>query len=332
MNLIYRRITWVLFFLGAFGMTASAQENILRFTVLDEDNKFFTGLQPQDLRIKGSQGDLKIDRLSANSAASLEVIILIDISVSQQRAIADEKAAISYFIDNVLHGGQDKVAIAQFSGSLALAQDLTTDREKAKAALGMITVEIPPPGVLGSGPGGKLTEAEVRQLLKNPPPAPKGPIPGATSMWDTVKRAVEVMAALKPNGTRRAIVMVTDGVNTSGDTKIREAIEFAILNGIPVYAIGIGDDFYSGVDKKTLIRLAEETGGIAIFPQRRLGDLRIAMDDVKESLHSYYEAAFSQNISGGGNKVQEIKIEFLDSGLKLRKLRIIQPKGPVPAK
>lgn len=121
--------------------------------------------------------------------------------------------------------------------------------------------------------------------------------------------------------------MISDGVNTFGKTKTTEVIEYSVKTKIPIYAIGIGDDFYDGIDKKTLKKITEETGGISIIPKKNLEDLSSLLKIVEQSLRSNYEVTFPTNISSLKDKMQEMKIEIANPELRKRKLQIIQPKG-----
>lgn len=325
-------IAYFLSFVFCFFVIGSmAQENaVVKFSVLDENNKFLSGLKSTDIKIRIGKSECSINQLTSRSDTPIEAMVMMDVSLSQELSLADQKAAVSYFIDNAVQRGKDKIAITQFSEKLELVQDLTADISLAKAAVATVAVDIPK--TVGNVPRRRLTDAEIVQQLMKRPPDPKAPIQGATSIWDSLMKAIEVMTTLKSKDTRRIIVMLTDGINTSGDSKFKEAVEASIRGNIPVYAIGIGDDFYSGIDKKALTRIAEQTGGVAIFPQKKVGEVNLKMEDIDSSMHSYYEATFTAVSMAQNDKISELKIEFASQELRGRRLRIFHSKAFDPAK
>ena len=64
------------------------------------------------------------------------------------------------------------------------------------------------------------------------------------------------------SGKRRAIILITDGADTSSRLKTDEAIKRAISADVAVYAVGIGDEVnFEGIKKSSLKKIAERTGG-----------------------------------------------------------------------
>jgi Ca-activated chloride channel family protein len=94
-----------------------------------------------------------------------------------------------------------------------------------------------------------------------------------TAIGDAVGLAVKRLRT-RPQ-PQRVLVLLTDGVNTSGELDPGQAIDLAAANGVRVYTIGIGADalrvdslFGSRVvnpsadlDEKMLTRMADKTGG-----------------------------------------------------------------------
>jgi Ca-activated chloride channel family protein len=68
--------------------------------------------------------------------------------------------------------------------------------------------------------------------------------------------------------SRRVIVLLTDGGDTTSHKKLSEAIADAVRNDIRIFAIGIGDTTFGGVNRDVLNKLSDETGGRAFFPKK----------------------------------------------------------------
>lgn len=72
-----------------------------------------------------------------------------------------------------------------------------------------------------------------------------------------------------PEKTRRAIILLTNGVNTYGQKKLDDAVQAALRIEAAIYAIGVGDDFYDGVDKGVLKKITETNGRASVFSGNR---------------------------------------------------------------
>ena len=58
-----------------------------------------------------------------------------------------------------------------------------------------------------------------------------------------------------------------------------------------IYAIGIGDNYYDGVDEGALRKISEKTGGRAFFP-RDERQLRDAFNQIQVEMRSQYLVAY----------------------------------------
>lgn len=88
-----------------------------------------------------------------------------------------------------------------------------------------------------------------------------------TAMYDALHAA---SAMLEPAGGRKAIIAVTDGMNTAGQRTREETLTLVGEQSISIYTIGLGDpsqgaETYAGIDEPTLKAIAEESGGIYTF-------------------------------------------------------------------
>ncbi|MDG6229319.1 MAG: VWA domain-containing protein [Candidatus Thermoplasmatota archaeon] len=95
---------------------------------------------------------------------------------------------------------------------------------------------------------------------------------GRTAIGDGLALGID-MASSIPN-KKKVVILLSDGVNNAGVISPAEAIEFAKLNQIQVYSIGMGSDgktilgydwagnpIYAELDEATLQTIAIETGG-----------------------------------------------------------------------
>lgn len=95
---------------------------------------------------------------------------------------------------------------------------------------------------------------------------------GKTALGDGLTLAID-MANSIPN-KKKVVILLSDGVNNAGMNTVGEAIEYAKINRIQVYTIGLGsknptiigydifgDPQYAELDEETLKNIAEKTGG-----------------------------------------------------------------------
>lgn len=81
----------------------------------------------------------------------------------------------------------------------------------------------------------------------------------STAIGDGLARSLEMLA--HSQAKNKVIVLVTDGYQNSGTTKIKDAVTKAKKIGVKIYTIGIGKE--SSFDKKLLDRIAQDTDGVS---------------------------------------------------------------------
>jgi VWFA-related protein len=152
---------------------------------------------------------------------------------------------------------------------------------------------------------------------------------GSTAIWDSIWVTSDEVLGPAPEKTRRAIVLLTDGVNTSGKKKLDEAVQAALRSEAIIYAIGIGDNFYSGVDKGSLNKITERTGGRAYFP-RDERDLRDAFAQIQEEMRSQYLIAYEPKNQVRDGSYRTIEIQLTNPQLQKEKIKITHRQGYFP--
>jgi VWFA-related protein len=152
------------------------------------------------------------------------------------------------------------------------------------------------------------------------------PREGSTAIWEAIAlTSFRVLAprsgGLAENQRRRAIILLTDGFDTSSRLKRSEAIESALAAEAVIYAIGIGDGKYSGVDKDALENVAESTGGRAFFPKKEV-DLRKAFGEIEQELRSQYLITYSSTNKRRDGSYREMRLEIVNPLLQKEKLKL----------
>jgi VWFA-related protein len=297
--------------------------NIL-FTAVDKEKRFVTTLKKEDIRILEDGQPQQIFTFARQTDLPLSLAILIDTSVSEERMLPEEKEAAGTFVDSVIRPDKDEAAVLTFTGETTLELGLTGSVSRVRRALDNVRFT-PPAGYIGGG-----------NVAGTPPISDQGQrIAGTTAIWDAVWVTSDEVLSNTSDKTRRAIILLTDGEDTSSQKKMEDAVERAIKADSVVYSIGIGDSYRNGVDQGVLRKISERTGGRAFFP-RNEEDLRAAFAQIQLELRSQYLIAYSPTNKKRDSTYRRISIELANTDLQRDKLKLSYrqgyfSKGPTPA-
>ena len=276
----------------------------LFFTAADKNKRFISNLKAEDIRVLEDGQPQEIFTFQQNIDLPLSLAILIDTSASEERTLPDEKVAARAFLENVLRN-KDEAAIVSFTGETTLEQGFTGNVERLRRAIDRVEF-IPPSGYIGGG------------VVVNGTPPISGTnqsLAGSTAIWDAVWATSEELISASAEHTRRAIILLTDGDDTSSRLKIDEAIERAQKADALIYAIGIGDRYTFNVNEGALRKVAERTGGRAYFP-RHEGDLHDAFGQIQRDLREQYLVAYSPSNKARDGSYRKIEIQVVNPALR----------------
>ncbi|HEX5886384.1 MAG TPA: VWA domain-containing protein [Pyrinomonadaceae bacterium] len=291
--------------------------NVL-FTAVDKNKRFVTTINKEDIRILEDGVPQEIFTFQRETDRPLSLAILIDVSASQQLTLDAEKEAAKQFVNAVIHNPKDDVAVVSFSGEAIVEQELTNNLPNVQKALERIEIVLPPgyvgPGIVINSTSGSTNETVDRRL-------------GTTAIWDAVWVVSEELFAGVQSGKRRGIILITDGVDTSSRMKNEEALKRAIGADVAIYAIGIGDEEnFDGIEKSTLRKLAERSGGRTYFP-KNIADLRAAFSQIEQEIRSQYLVAYSPSNKSRDGSLRKVEIELLNPELRKQKLQLNYRRG-----
>jgi VWFA-related protein len=282
----------------------------LLFIATDKSNRYITTLKQGDVRVLEDGVPQTLFTFQRETDRPLAIAFLIDVSGSEERTLPDEKAAARTFIENVIRSDKDQAAIIPFEGFAHLEQPLTRNVIGIYHALE--GVEVAYPAYLGSAPPiGGITSG---------PGTIAPPQEGSTAIWDSISVTCKEVLARSLGQRRRAIILLTDGDDTSSRLVRREAVDQAIVSETVIYAIGIGDKEQGGVHKSVLTEVAELTGGRAFFPKKQ-EDLRAAFAEIEQELRSQYLIAYSSTNKKRDGSFRKMLIEITNPELGQLKLR-----------
>jgi VWFA-related protein len=282
----------------------------LLFTATDKQNRFITTVQQEDIRVLEDGVPQKLFTFQRQTDRPLAIALLIDVSGSEERTLPQEKGAARSFVESVIRSSKDEAAVIPFSGSAFLEQGLTRDVFSIYRALERVEVALP--SYLGSGP-------RIGGIASGP--GMIWPREGATAIWDAIAVTSGEILARSQGQRRRAIILLTDGQDTNSQLKRSAAIDRAIESETVIYAIGIGDSKYEGVDRDVLRTVAEHTGGRAFFPKKE-ADLRVAFGEIEQELRSQYLIAYSSTNKKRDGTFRQMRIEIINPELRKEQLKL----------
>lgn len=268
------------------------------FSAVDKNKRFVSDLAKEDIRVLEDGVPQEIFTFQKQIDLPLTLALVIDTSGSQEHTLPDEKRAARTFVDSVMRPTKDEVAVVSFTGEVTLEVGLTGNTARVRTAIESVEF-VPPSGWVGGG-----------VVVGTPPISGDNQSRAAsTSLWDAVWITCDEVLSESSERTRRAVILLTDGYDTSSQKKLQDAVDRAIKTETLVFAIGIGDRFnYNGVDEGSLKKITERTGGRAYFP-RGEEELQTAFSQIQRELREQYLVAYSPTNKRRDGTFRKLQIE-----------------------
>jgi VWFA-related protein len=203
-------------------------------SVRDKHGQLISNLTKDDFTVEQDGHPQTITYFAKESDLPLTLGLLVDTSMSQRRVLDQERAASHDFLDQVLREDKDKAFVIHFDYQVELLQDLTSSRKKLDASLD----ELGAPefsnassnggsggnGNGGSGGGGRGMHGHGG---------------GGTLLYDSIYLASNEI--MKKQQGRKAIIVLTDGVDRGSKESLLDAIATAQRADTLVYSILFAD-------------------------------------------------------------------------------------------
>ena len=281
--------------------TATFRKNVnvvsVFFTVKDHHGALVPNLTKDAFEVFEGGKPQTIKYFSMESNQPLTLGLLIDSSGSMQRMLPTEKVVAADFLRQVI-SEKDLAFVISFDISVDLLQDLTSDGRLLRSGLEKARINV------GGGSGG------IPGLGQGPVPIshPKG-----TILFDGVYLAADEV--LSKQVGRKAMVILTDGVDEGSRLKLKDAIEAAQRADAICYVLLISDPQY-GSNFGDMHQLAEQTGGRAIVVNRvdKIGD---AFRQISDELRSEYYIGYTPDNDKRDGTFRKIEVKS-KTGLKVQ--------------
>jgi|SRR5215831_10873395 len=262
----------------------------LFFNVKDKHGALIPGLTQDNFEVLEDGKPQTIKYFSAESNQPLTLGILIDSSLSMQKMLPEEKVIAADFLRQVITD-KDLAFVISFDISVDLLQDLTSNVRLLRAGLEKARINV------GGGGG-----YGVPGIGQGPFPVshPKG-----TLLYDGVYLGANDI--LSKQVGRKAMVVLTDGVDQGSQVKLREAIETAQKADVICYVLLLFDPQY-GSDMHDMSQLAEQTGGraISVGNPEKLGK---AFSEISNELRSQYSLGYAPSNDKHDGSFRKIEVK-----------------------
>jgi VWFA-related protein len=138
-----------------------------------------------------------------------------------------------------------------------------------------------------------------------------------TSLFDSIVFCLYYFNGVKG---QRAVLLLSDGKDEGSRFSFDDALDYARRAGVTIYSIGLGKE----VDKKTLSKLAEETGGRPFFIDS-IDQLPAIYKAIEEELRSQYLLGYQSTNTSGQNNFRSVEVKVDKPGLEPKTIRGYYP-------
>ena len=188
-------------------------------TVRDKKSQIVSNLTKDDFAVDEDGRPQAVSYFARENDVPLTVGLLVDTSLSQRRVLDQERSASSSFVDHTLREDKkDQAFLINFDRDVTLLQDLTSSRKKLESALDSLQT----PQMEDASAGGGHRRG------------------GGTLLYDAVYLASNEL--MKKQQGRKALIVLTDGVDHGSKETLSTAIESAKRANTVVYSILFKDD------------------------------------------------------------------------------------------
>jgi VWFA-related protein len=268
-------------------------------TVRDQHGRIIRDLAQTEFSLSENGRPQVIRYFARESDLPLTLGLMVDTSVSQQRVIDAERGASMRFLEQVLRENKDHVFLTQFDMSVRTSQDLTSSRRKLEEALAFV-------------------DTPSRKELRNQ-------YGGGTLLYDAVVEASKKI--MKNQSGRKALIVLSDGVDTGSEATLADAIEAALRTDTLIYSILFADPGYYGGPlfgrmsgaggRKALLRLSTESGG-GFFEVSKKQTIDDVFTILEEELRSQYSLGYVSDVPLRIAEFRKIQLTVNQKGLTVQ--------------
>ena len=269
---------------GSFVGSVEVELVELPVVVLADDGEPILGLERNDFTAYEDGAEVSLEGFGTTADLPLSLALAVDTSGSMVEIFPQVRSAVRGFVDSLLEEG-DEVLLLLFSWDASVQLEWTDDLQTVPTQLERVRPE------------------------------------GGTSLHDAVVRSLEQFRGRRG---RQALVLLTDGEDTTSRTDWDIALRYAHTMRIPIFSIGLGVGTLDFSARSALTDLAEETGGDVFFP-KRVEELPAVYARIAELLRSQYLLWYISPSDKPFEAFREIRVEVDRDDVEVRTIRGYYP-------
>jgi len=243
----------------------------------------------------------------------ISIGLIVDVSGSQAGLVGKHKQTVTTFLKQVL-GPDDRAMLITVSSQARLVTDFTNSIDELARGIDRIkTLGGKSDPVLGEPcRGGHHRTPLLRKRLKASPC-------GGTVLWQSVYSAAHFK--MKNVEGRKALIILSDGIDTGSDRSLEDAIEAAEAAETPVYTVKYASLVALGLFpvvalKQGMNKLSDETGGTAYGLMH--GDIRKVFDNIENDLRNLYLLCYVSTNTAYDGTFRKIEVTTSMKGMEIR--------------
>jgi Ca-activated chloride channel family protein len=249
-------------------------------SVVDRNGQARNDVDQSLFRILDNEAEGRILEFGKAFDQPISIALLLDASSSMTYEMAHETRAAKMFVERMLKPG-DRCTVFAVRDVPQRLQQLTADKE--------------------------LVQKAISNLHAG----------GQTALYDSIASAIR---ELKEEKNRRAIVILTDGGDTSSLDSFDEIDKSATEAGIPIYFISYDSGEPTAAHELDRMNyLSGQTGGFVVTASQQ--NLQARYDDIEKDLRAQYAIVYQITDFARHNEWRKIRVTLKSPQLNARTIR-----------
>lgn len=251
---------------------------LLPTSVEDKKGRLVTGLKAADFTLTDERVPQQIKYFSVESSEPVAIAFVLDVSGSMRQSgkLDAAKEAVRFFVDQLRP--QDRFALICFADEqVSWVTEFTSDRERF------------------------LERLMVQEGY------------GQTALNDAVAAIPQLVD--EKEGGRKAIVLITDGVDNASRLTVEQSVVTARKVEVPIFTVGFSTLPWEdrkkskdmGFNMAVLQLFADETGG-ALFVVQDPDELKEAVSRISTELRHQYLIGYSPGLARWDGKFRSVQL------------------------
>jgi VWFA-related protein len=191
-------------------------------TVRDKHGAIVPNLTKDDFTLAEDGRPQVIKYFNHDTSLPLTLGLLVDTSMSQRNVLDSERTASQHFLDQMMTDAHDRAFLIQFDREVDLLADVSADKGKLRAAMDQIAAP-------------QFSNTNDTQDPQDSGGSGHHMGGGGTMLYDAIYLASTEVIKKQPD--RKALIVLTDGVDRGSKESLFSAIEAAQRANTVVYAI-----------------------------------------------------------------------------------------------